>query len=431
MLQLVRDRQADWDWPQAPRGGDRRPRLDDYEKDFLPPRRRPKRRSVAGRVALRLLLAVALLGAGAALYVSARDGTLQAALGRLEGPSRPAAEQDTAAAQLTAAETGALQQQSAAQGGTAPPMPDVPGLVILIRNAVVALHQANVSGNYAVLRAIGAPGLQQANSPASLSEAFSDLRGRGIDLAHIAAVNPSLKSPPTITEQGLLTLSGFFPVGDEQVGFDLAFQMVNERWRLFGIGVYPPTQPTGEKAATKEPTPTTDKPSLPDAATMVALIRGAVIALNQANMVGDYSVLRDIAAPGFQEANDVAKLSAAFADLRARRLDLAPVAIIDPQLFRQPAIDQNGYLRLTGFFPSRPEQVNFDLAFQRVDGDWQLFGIGLNTSRQVPVESSAAPVSVGAGEPRDGAQAGAGANEGRTLPPPPPRPRPQGQPVTQ
>ena len=45
-------------------------------------------------------------------------------------------------------------------------------------------------------------------------------------------------------------------------------------------------------------------------------------------------------------------------------------------------------LRLSGFFPSAPEQVNFDLAFQLVKDHWLLFGIALNTS---PAATAAAP----------------------------------------
>ncbi|MBK5199245.1 MAG: hypothetical protein JJE37_13360 [Methyloceanibacter sp.] len=41
-------------------------------------------------------------------------------------------------------------------------------------------------------------------------------------------------------------------------------------------------------------------------------------------------------------------------------------------------------LRITGFFLTKPEQVNFDLAFQPVDGQWRLFGISVNTSQAKP-----------------------------------------------
>jgi hypothetical protein len=36
-------------------------------------------------------------------------------------------------------------------------------------------------------------------------------------------------------------------------------------------------------------------------------------------------------------------------------------------------------LRLTGHFPTRPLQINFDLLFQNVGGQWWLFGISVAT----------------------------------------------------
>jgi hypothetical protein len=34
---------------------------------------------------------------------------------------------------------------------------------------------------------------------------------------------------------------------------------------------------------------------------------------------------------------------------------------------------------LTGYFPTRPLQINFDLIFQSVAGQWRLFGISIAT----------------------------------------------------
>jgi hypothetical protein len=268
-----------------------------------------------------------------------------------------------------------------AAGPARPQIPDVQGLVVLIRNAILGLHQANVAGDYSVLRELAAPDFQQANSPANLSNVFADLRGRDIDLGAVTVVNPSLASEPVVTDQGLMRLVGFFPAGGQRIDFDLVFQPVGGRWELISIGVFPPR---AEAIPPPRPAKPTAKPTVPDPAGLVALIRQSVMALGQANMAGDYAILRGIASPGFRDGNSLVKLAKVFADLRGRNLDLGPVAVIEPHLFKPAEIDKQGFLRLTGYFPSRPEQVNFDLAFQFIDGDWRLFGIGLNTSREVP-----------------------------------------------
>jgi hypothetical protein len=300
----------------------------------------------------------------------------------------------------------------------AAPLPDAAGLGILIRNTIVALHQANVTGNYSVLREIASPRFQEVNSAARLDELFADLRSRNLDLGLIAAVDPRLHRRPTVDKSGMLHLTGDFAAASGQVDFELVFEMVGSRWRLFGIGV----KPTGKNEARLV---AADKSALPDPAALLVLIRSHIIALNHANLTGNYSVLRDMAAPGFQQANSFDKLRSVFAVLRDRQIDLAPVAVIEPKLSRPAAVDQNGMLRLTGFFPSEPERVNFDLAFQIVGGQWRLFGIGLNTSRDIASAPSPAP------PPADPAGSGGGGADvpsvpaAAVAPPPLPRLRPQ------
>jgi hypothetical protein len=98
-------------------------------------------------------------------------------------------------------------------------------------------------------------------------------------------------------------------------------------------------------------------------------------------------------APGFQAANSSARLAEVFANLRQRNLDLSPILLFQPKLLHKPEIDAKGMLRVTGFFPTQPERVNFDLLFQPVQGQWRLFGIAADTSQtpQPPAASLGQP----------------------------------------
>ena len=109
------------------------------------------------------------------------------------------------------------------------------------------------------------------------------------------------------------------------------------------------------------------------------LIRSTLLTLNDANRSGNYTVLRDLAAPDFQARNTAADLSQSFSDLRRRNFDLYGAALLSPQLTAVPSRDQRGFLHLTGFFPTRPQQINFDLLFQDVSDQWRLFGISIAT----------------------------------------------------
>jgi hypothetical protein len=121
------------------------------------------------------------------------------------------------------------------------------------------------------------------------------------------------------------------------------------------------------------------------------LIRSTLVTLNDANRSGNYTVLRDLASPGFQANNTAADLSLIFADLRKRNVDLHAVAITAPQLSTAPHIDNNKMLRLTGYFPTQPLQINFDLLFQNVAGHWRLFGVSVSTSQAAPQQPAASP----------------------------------------
>jgi len=52
--------------------------------------------------------------------------------------------------------------------------------------------------------------------------------------------------------------------------------------------------------------------------------------------------------------------------------------VITPQLTEAPGLDQaKGMLHLKGYFPGDPVQINFELLYQAVNGQWRLFGISV------------------------------------------------------
>lgn len=142
-------------------------------------------------------------------------------------------------------------------------------------------------------------------------------------------------------------------------------------------------------AAAQQKAPTAaPKPAQIDRNGVLILIRSTLLALNQANETGNYTVLRDLAAPGFRDANTAARLGEIFASQRASKLDLSGVAVLDPQLTLLPQIEANGLLHMAGFFPSVPTQVNFELLFAPVEGRWRVFGVSVNLGSSTPTAPS-------------------------------------------
>ncbi len=147
---------------------------------------------------------------------------------------------------------------------------------------------------------------------------------------------------------------------------------------------------------------------------LLMLVQSSILALNQANATGNYTVLRGLASPAFQQANSAERLSALFSNLRQRGLDLSPIVLFQPKLFRKPEMSPEGLIRVMGFFPTEPERVNFELIYQPVNGRWRLFGIAVDTE---PYRASPEP------PPAPGAEAAA--------PPPAPGSEPAAAPAPQ
>ena len=138
-----------------------------------------------------------------------------------------------------------------------------------------------------------------------------------------------------------------------------------------------------QKTTRKEAKPQAPKPADIDRNGVIILVRSAILALDQANKTGNYTVLRDLGAPGFQ-ANSAARLGEIFAKHRTDGLDLGGVAVLEPQLTQLPQIEPGGMLHMAGFFPSAPMQVNFELLYAPVDRQWRLFGISVDVAKGGP-----------------------------------------------
>jgi hypothetical protein len=120
-------------------------------------------------------------------------------------------------------------------GTAAPTMPDAYKLNMLVRTTLIALSQANQTGNYSVLRDLGTPQFQAMNTDARLGEIFSSLRVRNLDFSPVIFFDPKLIRPAAVQPNGVLRLTGYIDTRPERILFDLGFELVQEQWRLAAI----------------------------------------------------------------------------------------------------------------------------------------------------------------------------------------------------
>ncbi len=115
----------------------------------------------------------------------------------------------------------------------------------------------------------------------------------------------------------------------------------------------------------------------PDIQTVYKLVWSTLAAVDHGNITGNYSVVRDLGAAGFQANNNAATLAGVFQTLRTQRVDLSNTLLVSPVFDFAPTIVQGGLLRVRGRFALRPTAVAFDLLYAYAAGRWQLFGIAV------------------------------------------------------
>ena len=151
---------------------------------------------------------------------------------------------------------------------------------------------------------------------------------------------------------------------------------------------------TAPKPATSAPKPAASAQSQvasPDAEKILLLVRSTLSTLNDALQTGNFTVLRDMGAPGFREANTAGRLAYTFAKLAAQGVDLSAVTVLAPQLTEVPTVEpQHQMLHVKGYFPGQPLQIEFEMLYQPVAGRWRLFGLAVSAVPPAPAAAGAA-----------------------------------------
>jgi hypothetical protein len=140
--------------------------------------------------------------------------------------------------------------------------------------------------------------------------------------------------------------------------------------------------------------PAPSRVPIPDSLELNKLVWSTMAAVHHANLAGNYSVLRDLAATGFQVVNDSASLGQTFLSLRQSGIDLSNTLLLTPTFSAPPKIVSPTVMQLRGFFGLRPTAIAFDLVYEWSAGRWRLFGVSIapaNLAQIQPAASSPNP----------------------------------------
>lgn len=109
----------------------------------------------------------------------------------------------------------------------------------MLRGTLLAVDHGIKTGNYTVLRDLGATSFRKANSAAKLAQIFGNLSSQGLDLLATAVVDPNFTKPPIITPERMIYLTGIFPIQPRPVAFEILLELDEGQWRIYAIAIAP------------------------------------------------------------------------------------------------------------------------------------------------------------------------------------------------
>lgn len=109
----------------------------------------------------------------------------------------------------------------------------------------------------------------------------------------------------------------------------------------------------------------------------LVLVRTTFVSIGQAIETGNYSMLRDLAAPGFRKRYSEAGLEAALAPVRDASVPLGDAVLVVPTIDTFDRRD-DGLAEIAGTWPSASRPLHFRFLFQSGAGAWQLLGFDVS-----------------------------------------------------
>ena len=111
-----------------------------------------------------------------------------------------------------------------------------------------------------------------------------------------------------------------------------------------------------------------------------SLVKTTLIAVNQGNLTGNYSVLRDLGNLAFFQKNTSADLAVLFANFRRNNVDFSGIVELTPIFTQIPIITEQNIVRATGYFPTTPN-IQFDIIYQFVGNRYRIDSISVGTPK--------------------------------------------------
>lgn len=194
--------------------------------------------------------------------------------------------------------------------------------------------------------------------------------------------------------KGEATLEGTVKTksGDE-IPLSMTLTKADDKWKVFSFegkqaGAKVHKGEKGEKSEKGKKGEGTEKASAdqpPSDQAAKKMAAESVLALNEAVLSKDFQSFYDYIAKTWQKQITPKKLQAAFQSFIDQEIDLSGIKDVESALEDKPALDEDGLLAFSGYYPTKPSRVMFELKYIFENDEWKLISINVNVK---PVEET-------------------------------------------
>jgi hypothetical protein len=209
---------------------------------------------------------------------------------------------------------------------------------------------------------------QQQFTTEKLNEVFKSIIDTDANWSLVENVEPVLTTADVKPdEDGVITLSGYYPTTPSQVQFDAKYIYEDTAWKL--IGFYFHTKPADNADSAN------NSQTVPDKNQQLTMAKQAMhdflISVNQKDM-GHF---RSTTSALWQQQFTTQKFNEVFKAIINLNANWSNVEKVEP-ILTSPEVkpDQNGVITITGYYPTKPNQVYFKDDFLYEAGAWKLVG---------------------------------------------------------
>jgi hypothetical protein len=249
--------------------------------------------------------------------------------------------------------------------GETPAMPKDKELKALVFDSLFAFNKGVQEKSFATFHKerLSSPFREQ-YSLEKFTATFQVFLDKGYDISNIAKSEPVFDAPPAINDDGVLVLKGHYPTRPNTVTFELKYVYESSAWKILAIDVrvVPFVENTGLVPTNKE---------------LKKLALDSLLLFNVAVQTKDFEKFYDKTAKVWQKETTPEKLLEIFQSFIDKEINLAPIARLDPTFNGAPAINEDGFLVIKGFYPTQPSKVSFELKYADENESWKLVGINV------------------------------------------------------